>query len=305
MKRIAELALLSLLGLALTALWLNYARFDLGPRNGLAELVAGTADRPFVYRQLAPLLVRGLMALGLELHAAATVLVGASFIGWLWALRWLAQAVTPKSAMVATVLACGPVGLLFVAGGYIYDPLTLCLFTLALALLAGEHWYLYALLFPALVLCRETAILLVPLYALLRKRDGLWDCLSQLVAFVVIRLYLAHAFAANPGADVEFNLPAQLTFLWAYPLPNVLALSMYGAALAAGLWRWADHPAFLRSAAIILPLMFAAYWLVGYPGEIRVFLEAYPVLYLLAWHTISTRAALPALSYLKQTARLS
>ena len=302
MKRLAELAVLAALGLALSALWLNFARFDLGPRNGLAALVAGTAERPFVERQLAPLLVRSLIAIpGVEIPQAARLLVAMSCVGWLWALRWLAQLGTPGSAMVATVLAVGPVGLLFLSGGYVYDPLTLALFTLALALLAREHWLAYCVLFPLLVLSKETAILLVPVYALWawdRALDrewiiGLW---YQVMVFVFIKAMLAIAFAGNPGSTVEFHPLEQAAFLQDYPLPNVLALSVYGAGLAAALWRWRWQPPFLRAAAMLLPLMFAAYWVTGYPGEIRVFLEAYPVLYLLVWHTVWTRAALPTVA---------
>jgi hypothetical protein len=307
MRRAAEFALLALLGVMLTALWLNYARWDLGPDTGLAALVAGTAHRPFVYRQLAPLLVRGLMALGVEMHQAATCLVAVSFVGWLWALRWLAQLVTPKSAMVATLLACGPVSVLFVSGGYVYDPLMLCLFTLGLALLARERWGLYAVLFPLLMLCRETAILLIPVHLLWG-----WDhqeCHSyarafawQVACMLIIKSALAMVYAGNGGALFEIHWEDQLWFLWFAVLPNVLALSVYGAALAAGLWRWRDQHPFMRSAAVILPIMFVAYWIVAYPGEIRVFLEAYPVLYLFTWHTVWTRMWVPTARWLRSAA---
>lgn len=320
MKRLAELALLAALGLALSLLWLNFARFDLGPRNGLAALVAGTAERPFVYRVLAPWLVRSLIAIpGVGIPQAAELLIGLSFIGWLWALRWLAQLVTPDSAMVATVAAVGPVGLLFVSGGYVYDPLTLALFTLALAMLARKHWVAYCLFFPLLVLCRETAILLTAVYGVwawprVSRRDFAADLGFQLVMFVFVKLLLAIAFVGNRGAALEFNLPAHVAFLQDYPLPNALALSVYGACLAAALWRWRAQPPFLRAAAVVLPLMFIAYWSAGYPGEIRVFLEAYPVLYLLTWSAIawisecrrqpSPHPAIPPAAE-NQTARLS
>ena len=161
MKRAAELLILALLGVALSVLWLHYSGFT-DTRSGIGAVLAGTAERPFVYRQLAAWLVRSLIAItgDGDVLRASVELVLLSFVGWLWALRWLAQLVTPDSAMLATVLAVGPVGLLFVSGGYLYDPLTLALFTFALALLARHQWGAYYLLFPWLVICRETAILL-------------------------------------------------------------------------------------------------------------------------------------------------
>jgi hypothetical protein len=301
MKRAAELLILAALGMALSVLWLHYSAFN-APKAGITDVLAGTAERPFIFRQLAAWLVQLLMAVrGGSVLLASVELVLLSFVGWLWALRWLAQLVTPDSAMLATVLAVGPVGLLFVSGGYLYDPLTLALFTFALALLASRQWAAYAVLFPWLVICRETAIYLTLVYAVwawprVSHRRFALDLANQLIAFSVIKVWLAMAFAGNPGSTVEFHWAEHVAWLLAYPLPNVLALSVYGGGLAAALWRWNDQSAFLRAAAAILPAMFLAYWLVGFPGELRVFLEGYPVLFLLVWHTVWTRAALPTVA---------
>src|SRR5690349_23860206 len=239
MKRAAELLILAALGMALSVLWLHYSGFN-GPGGGIEAVMAGTADRPFVYRQLAALLVRSLIAVtgDGDVLRAAVELVLLCFVGWLWALRWLAQLVTPDSAMVATVLAVGPVSLLFVSGGYLYDPLMLALFTFALALLARRHWATYYLLFPWIVLCRETAILLTLVYALwawprLCRRHYAAGLANQLIVFAVIKLWLAMRFAGNPGSMLQFHWAEHVAWLLAYPLPNVLGLSVYGAGLAA------------------------------------------------------------------------
>jgi len=100
-----------------------------------------------------------------------------------------------------------------------------------------------------------------------------------------VRLALTTIYAHNPGADYQLHWLDHLWYLWLAPKPNILALGLYGGALAAGLWHWREQPAFLRAAAIIIPIVFGVYWVLGYPGEIRVCLEAYPVLYLLTWNT--------------------
>lgn len=313
MRRALELTLLAVLGLALSALWLHYARIEIGPPWGIAGLVSGNAPRPFVYRQLSALLVRLLMLSGLSLYPAAKLLVVLCMIGWLWALRWLAQAVTPESAMLATVCACGPVGLLFVSGGYVYDVVTLCLFTLALGLLAHRRWWAYLVLFPALVLCRETAVVLSVVYALWAwprvERRAFWGSLAwQVVVFIGLKSALDFIYRGNSGALLETYWLGQLWWVLQYPQPNELALMVYGGALAAGLWRWRDQHPFMRSAAIIIPAIFAAYWVFGFPGEIRQCLEGYTALYLLTWHTVWTRCLRPTAATLaslaKQTARV-
>src|SRR5579859_7561798 len=157
MKRFGELSLLAALGLGLAAVWSQFALWASDPLNGYPQLIAGTAQRPYVYRALPVLLVRGLMLAGVELYAAGAVVVAASFILWLWSMRWLAGLVGVPRPLLATVLAVGPVCILFVAGGYLYDPLTLALLTLGLALMAAERWRAYLVFFPLMALTRESA----------------------------------------------------------------------------------------------------------------------------------------------------
>src|SRR5260221_13055822 len=90
-KRVAEHALLTVQGVWLTVLWFHYARL-LGPIGGsmLEALVDGSAYRPYVYRTLAPLAVRWLMLTGVGLWWATVLVLAFSFIGWLFALLWLA-----------------------------------------------------------------------------------------------------------------------------------------------------------------------------------------------------------------------
>lgn len=289
MKRAAELTLLFLQGVWLTALWFYYARL-LGPVGGamLEQLVSGTANKPYVYRVLPSLAVRGLEVAGAGLWWATVLVVLVSFVAWLWALLWLARLVLQAELpMLATVLAAGPVGLLFVAGGYLYDAPTLALFTVCLALIAAGRWRLYAVVFMLMCFCRETAILL-PLVCLCWRGRRAWPAvLYQLEVFVLVRLMLtATVFAGNPGVAFETHWAEHLQWLWQFPLPNILALAVYGAAVAVAVWRWRTQPPFMQAAAVVVPAIFAIYWLVGFPGEIRVCLEAYPVLCLLAWHGV-------------------
>ena len=135
--RLAEVVVLTLVGLSLAPAYAFFAPAAVDPRGGLAVLVAGTAERPFVYRQLAPLLIRaGAQLFDVSLETAALGLLFASCVGWVWAMRFLAGAVFSRyEAFLAAVLIAGPLPLFVLAGGYVYDVPHLALFTLGLALL--------------------------------------------------------------------------------------------------------------------------------------------------------------------------
>ncbi len=290
-------------GLAAGAVYLQFVRWEVEPRTGLAEMLAGVADRPFVTRALAPLIIRAMVGLtAWHIERAAAALAYGAMVAWLLALWWLAAAVLGRrAALVAAVCGAGPVLLLFISGAYVYDLPTLALFTLALGLLARRQWAAYLALFPIIALCRETSILLVPVFYLWRRqyrpirRCELAAGLGvQVFAFVAIRYALAYVYRNNGGALLEMHLIEHWYFLTYYPHANILALAVYGLALAAALTRWREQPGILRAAAVIIPIIFAAYWLVGFPGEIRVVLEAYPPLYLLAFGTVWRRGVLPA-----------
>lgn len=306
MRRWLPIGLLTLAGLAVGRLWLYYVSWEVEPaRTGLVAMAAGTAARPFITRSLAPFVIVWLAAAtSWPLERAGAALAYLSAVGWLLALWWLAGAVMERrAAFVAAICAAGPVGLLFVSGGYSYDLPTLALITLELALLARGKWTAYLVLFPWAVLCRETALLLVPVYFLWARRRAQPDrallATWQLVCFAAIRVGLALTFRGNPGSAFETHLAEHLSFLWTDPLPNILALAVYGAAILAGLYQWRAQPPFLQAAVVIVPIMFAAYWLVGFPGEIRAVMEAYPVLFLFTFQTVWKRAVLPTAAIAK------
>lgn len=294
MRRLAEWIMLAALGLALARACLLVAdnRWYQTP-----ALVAGTAGKPFVYRQLAPLIVAGLATLtGAPLMTAAAWLLQAACVGWLLALRALAgQVLSPRAAVLATVAA--PLGILpFVVGLFVYDLPSLALFTAGLALLASGRWRLYLALFPVGLLCRETfgALLLVYVlhgwHALPRGRLAL-GAAYQLAAAVALKAMLAWRYAANGGGLAESHLIPHYSYLKAYPAGHIAALALLAGLVLLVLWRWPALPAFLRAAAVLLPVFFAAYVGLGYPGELRAVVEVYPVLVLLAAGSLATLAS--------------
>lgn len=298
--------LLTLAGLAIGRLYLEYIQFETGPHFGLSAILAGTADRPWVFRQLAPALIRAGMAItGAPAVAVAAWLVYASCVGWVLALWWWARAVfSPAGALAAALIAPWPLGVLFVSGGYVYDLLNLALITLALALLARGKWNAYLALFPVAMLCKETAALLIPVYALqapgrLAPRRFWLGLAWQIAAAAAIKAWLAAIYAHNRGGMFEMHWGEHLQFLWDFPQLSILGLIVFGLAVAVALLRWREQPAILQDAGLIIPAMFAAYWLLGFPGEARAVMEAYPPLFLLAFQTVWKVGALGTVSRIR------
>ena len=54
-----------------------------------------------------------------------------------------------------------------------------------------------------------------------------------------------------------------------------------------------DKPVFLRRALVVLPPLVLSYLCLGIYGEVRIFYEAYPILFLLAFHNVCAALRVP------------
>ena len=164
------------------------------------DMIYGRAHKPFVYRQLIPLLVRGIEAFlpeGTD-HALRTLVesvpgVQAKFddSNWkidlyaeyftccffLWvslitfglSLAYLLRAFYQTSITViraAVIISMSIIPAFFDKANYIYDFSTLALFTLGLALLARRKMVLFLLIFTIGCVNKETIVLLALIYTL-------------------------------------------------------------------------------------------------------------------------------------------
>lgn len=288
-------------------------------RASLAELIEGTASRPFVYRRLVPASARLLLALtpaGLEaslgealrasntwvgllrhMHLSARDyvkgvyclgLMFASLVAQAFAFRALfAAAYGPgRRADLAAIwgVACA---VPFFEYGYIYDFTTLLLSTLIWLCLVQRNWRVFALVFLIGCVNKETVVLVSLAFAITQygriPRSAYWGWLGfQLGAFALVRWLLVRAYSANPGLDFEWHVHDHwLALSWAWP-------GLTSAAWLANLARlvgmdWARKPLVLRGILLsVLPPMVVLFLLFGYPYEWRVFYEILPVVVLLA-----------------------
>jgi hypothetical protein len=212
-----------------------------------------------------------------------------------FALRSLFLAIyaAPRGAAVAAIIATLLLPAFFFDRGthYLYDFATLLLFTLALAFLARHRLGPYSLVFGLGVLNKETMILATLVFLVtgrghLARRQLLRHSLAQLAVFGAIRLALARVFAGNPGGAVEWHFIKNLRLMAA--APNPWSLLMLASVIILVFARLGEKPAFVRRALIVVPPLLVLYFFLGIYGEVRVFYEAYPLLFLLAFENAWT-----------------
>jgi hypothetical protein len=295
-------------------------------RAMFADMVYGTAWKPFVYRSLLPTTIRlitgvipaeararvsrslGNTAAGENLWAIlqweqeylveyliAAVLMYLCLWGFLWALRYLLLGVYDVSAGVQGVfILVALVGLtqFFRYYSYLYDLPNVFLFTLGLALMVRARWRPFLLVYLLACLNKETTILLTMVFVIhffrpARLRRPLFGALllGQLAMFAAVRVLLFAAFRDNPGSLVEFQVPHHnLDLLKAYPVATVFG---WGGLLLLLFYKWSEKPLFLRhSLWIVVPLVVLTFFF-GYMDELRDYYEAYPIVLLLALHSVS------------------
>ncbi len=264
------------------ALWL-------GPENirMVGKVVTDTEFyKPFVYRQLIPILARWL-DLFIPLDVAIVLVVTASGVGFYLALRKLAgefYTITDRHELYI-VLSVFAGLLLFWRYATVYDLATAFLFTLALYYLKRNHENKYLLLFPLICLNRETAILLtvfcfVRMYAN-RKYDFEFIAL-QVFVWVSSQIIIRSIFADNEGRGIWLEPLQNIEKFAADPMQMLLHLSITAVIFWAVLRGWGSKPAFLRLAFVTFaPALFVMYLVCGQAFEVRVFWEIAPVASLL------------------------
>ncbi|MFN8177625.1 MAG: hypothetical protein U0167_06850 [bacterium] len=315
-------ALLAAVSLWVLAIFLRPALHHVGindyERSRFVPMVEGTAYEPYVQRALLPLVIRGLSALVPEggraaltrtveahlfLHRVfaklhwepaqahryllASLLMLLSYVGFAHLSARLAIVTSGLTDDLRTRALIGVPALLglppfLIYTSFLYDPVQLFLFAAALFLLATRQIAKFAGLFPLCCLNKETAVLLIPIFALmfrdLSPRSRYLGTLAWLViCYVAVKATLILAFRANPGAVVEQHL-FDHNFHWLtrpWTLADLLGWSGVGWLL---LFRWREKPRLLTTSFVcILPPLVAFALVLGYVDEWRGYYEAYPV----------------------------
>lgn len=273
-------------------------------RSQLSALVYGTAYKPCVTRALLPILIRltyhndklsdiliqesikhyggairGLSPDNPSLAIIAIFWLFIFLIIFLVSLRYLMAglgysrfwtAVSPFLIMPAIVI-------LFLPGAYVYDLVTLAMFTLCLAFLQARKWdlFLYALALASIA--KETAVILILVYLVVEWRD--WDyrfIVEQVAVVFMTRSYLWFVYMNNPGLELNYK-----DVFWTNWALVYLPLVVLGLWLAIRSFSSKPPPLFLRrSIAAAFPAFLLLCVIFGYPGEYRDFMEIFPIIFL-------------------------
>ncbi len=173
-----------------------------------------------------------------------------------------------------------------------YDFPQLALFTLALNLIIEKKKIYFFTVFIICCFNKETAILLSFIYlcnfALEQKRLITFiEISAQILLALAIRQILELRFSENQGANLEDHLYYNLEQIFSANYlfsPGIMLL--IGTLLLLVFRKFAQRPAFLKmSLLIFIPLamgkLHSGIW-----GETRVFLEVYPIVFLLAYQSL-------------------
>ena len=217
------------------------------PRYGFEAMYTFKAHRPFAYRVLMPLIIRGVDAATPFIVVKAEVLdqkniyrrwgwereidkpqVIAYFLlllflfGAVWCARLCTKYSYPLAApplqdlMPAVALLFLP--LTFIQGGYMYDFPELFFLFASTAALLRQNWLIYYLLYPLAVVNKESGALIAVYFVALNWREMARGRLLKhltaqaLIAVPVIALIRLWA-GGNPGQAMEVHLQHNLDFL--------------------------------------------------------------------------------------------
>jgi Gpi18-like mannosyltransferase len=253
----------------------------------LEPLLTGTAPRPYVYRVLTPLIVRSLSnVFDTSPFLVSLLVMYISLIGFSLVMSALTKVFLPQHFQAYALFT--PIGLipLLLQQRQIYDFPTLFLFTLALYFLAKNEFPKYIFVFVLATLSKETSLFLIILFVLqFRKSERtrfLLLSIIQIAVYVLIRLVLILFFRGNPGNLVEFHLFDHVNAYISNPVCAFILFGMIFSIVGISVFSAADESHFVKNSLIAiggftLPL----YFLFGVPFEVRVFLEAYPPIFLM------------------------
>jgi hypothetical protein len=304
------------------------AKPGMGGEDFFGDMVYGRAPQPFVTRVLVPWLIRATAAVTpptvraqieqnvrrsltrdgkpvwlyqypLEFTIAKNILL-LSTIGFAFALWWLARLMLDAPAPALDAI---PVITLFALPGFygygsmLYDLPALALFTLGLALIATRRFWLYAVVFAACVLNKETALLLVLVWVISEARKHKLRQLAigaglQIGFWLIVRGVLFLYFRNNPGEAITFHLLRNSRVL-AVPgnwfllrsvtnwlvLPRGLNL-LYVLGFVASLFALKRAPQFLRDAFWVAIPLIVLTWLFANVDEMRDYYELLPIVVL-------------------------
>lgn len=245
-KEIAIFLIYIIASLLFMTTYIVRSTFNGNIRSRYVDLVYQQAHKPYVYRLIVPLMIRGISGLipdqvetrinklpvkypsiipslsvlsweheALNLYLIGMAVIYIFLLGFLIAFRRLMHYlfITPPTALALAPVAALVLLFPWVNVTYIYDFSSLFFFTLCLVLLRKQDWRSFMIVYLVACLNKETILLIslqFILYEGFYKKMGkvlFWKLLAgQIIGFLLIRLALTVIFRDLPGSSFEFHL---------------------------------------------------------------------------------------------------
>jgi hypothetical protein len=235
-------------------------------RYGFTKMMSYSAEKPFCYRALTPIIINGLTNIipdsflstlekdllkdsellkykkdqnirDIEISVKYHLTYFYMFL-CLAAIIFLARSLTrlvynPPQVVVDTAPFAALIlfPMTFIHGGYMYDFPELMFFLLGLLFALRSSWLGYYLILPLAVINKETGILLIVYFIALKFKDmprnKFWiHLIIQLIIGSILLILIRYLFSGNPDPTVEFRLWTNLKF-WLNPLSYLKFTEIY------------------------------------------------------------------------------
>lgn len=267
--------------LAITVLWAN---FVYPPQNEFVyqQLTDLNFPKPWIYRQLVPLLVRFFVELGLSINVSLLVTLLLSVSGFYLSVNKILESLGKKETEIPSILIALSGLILFSYESSPYDLMTAFLWSLSFLFVQTRNTLGMTLLFPFICLNRvDTAIFILVAWGLVH--GNLLFVGLQGVFYGLIRYMLFLRFADNPGLSA-----------WVTPIQNILTYAEFplvlwfvlGVICLVGLMFLVAKTRTKNNKLANIFILFAPLFLLlhlvfGQPMEIRIFWEIYPLVVLI------------------------
>lgn len=210
------------------------------------------------------------------------------------AIRWLA----PVMGLLAASTFTRPtqyqydIALLFLSAGcYFY--------------MATRRFGLYLIYFTLACLNKETALFILVFFTVwfynripARMFVPLWA--AQCLIYMLIKVVLAFVYLQNPGSYLEDGLFRVLNSE-VFGRSNLYRILYICLMIFLLTFKWQEKPLFLRYGLWLIPIIYLAFIVYGWPGEYRVFMDIMPLMALLVTHTLFVPSGISSSSFFKPT----
>ena len=217
----------------------------------------------------------------------------ACLVAWLFLFRHLMSLFDYSARFIDVTSFVSSCGLMFFLGrSFFYDHPAMMFFTALLILMQRQSWPAYLAILAIGTFNKETTVLIIPVFILTfyseMPRDKFMKLLTaQIAVYGAVRVWLMWLYENNGGVVVEnhffYHFEEYQYYYWSATGYLLSAIALSGLVF----YRLSQKATILQSVAKLAWIPLILYFAAGMPFEVRVFLEIYRVMMLLAADSIA------------------